>query len=366
MASIEAKIVLTGGPCAGKTTALARIEEYFSELGYKVLIVGESATELIKGGARPFGDKSLSMIDFQDIILKYQLSKENIYDEIVKALNPNDKCIIVYDRGLMDNSAYVSKEEFNYLLEKNHYSYLELMDRYDLVLHLVTAADGAEAFYTLENNAARSETREEAIALDQKTMNAWSGHRNLEIIDNSVTFEEKLDKVIESIHNLLGNPISIRHQKKYLIDGQTISQKLLDNSIGVEIEQTYLGSDEYEKRLRKRTLGNEITYYYTVQKHDLHGTSKVLIDRKITSKEYDKLMFEYPLHRTVKKTRYTFIRDKKYYRLDIFDDGVVILETSDAKAKIPSDLKVIGDITEDSEFYNINLAHQKATKKIYS
>ncbi len=29
--------------------------------------------------------------------------------------------------------------------------------RYDVVVHMVTAADGAEKFYTLENNAARYE-----------------------------------------------------------------------------------------------------------------------------------------------------------------------------------------------------------------
>ena len=38
-----------------------------------------------------------------------------------------------------------------------------LVRRYDLVLHLVTAANGAEKYYTLENNAARSESVELAI-----------------------------------------------------------------------------------------------------------------------------------------------------------------------------------------------------------
>ena len=33
------KIVLTGGPCAGKTTALQQIEREFTEKGYHVLIV---------------------------------------------------------------------------------------------------------------------------------------------------------------------------------------------------------------------------------------------------------------------------------------------------------------------------------------
>jgi hypothetical protein len=36
------------------------------------------------------------------------------------------------------------------------------------VIHLVTAAIGAEKYYTTENNAARTETKEEARALDIK------------------------------------------------------------------------------------------------------------------------------------------------------------------------------------------------------
>ena len=43
------KIVITGGPCAGKTTALSWIQSNFTKLGYTVLFVPETATELITG-----------------------------------------------------------------------------------------------------------------------------------------------------------------------------------------------------------------------------------------------------------------------------------------------------------------------------
>ena len=33
------KIVLTGGPCAGKTTAMVKVIEHFSSLGYKVFTI---------------------------------------------------------------------------------------------------------------------------------------------------------------------------------------------------------------------------------------------------------------------------------------------------------------------------------------
>ena len=44
------KIVVTGGPCAGKSTAMAKIKEELEREGYTVLLVHETATELISGG----------------------------------------------------------------------------------------------------------------------------------------------------------------------------------------------------------------------------------------------------------------------------------------------------------------------------
>lgn len=70
MGKIVGKIVLTGGPCAGKTTALARIEEYYQEKGYVVLVVNESATEIISGGIKPFGNAPIDLYKFQEIILQ--------------------------------------------------------------------------------------------------------------------------------------------------------------------------------------------------------------------------------------------------------------------------------------------------------
>lgn len=362
MANIEAKIVLTGGPCAGKTSALARIEEYFTELGYKVLIVGESATELIKGGIRPFGDKALKSFDFQDTILKYQLQKELLYNDVAKKLSEHDKCIIIYDRGLMDNSAYISEEEFNVLLKNNNLTKLDLMDRYDMVIHLVTAADGASDYYTLSNNTARSEGINEAILLDSKTMKAWQGHQNLHIIDNSVNFDVKMNSVIERISNLLGINNSVKYQKKYLIDTDFISEEFLENTLELKIKQTYLGSDSYERRLRKRTLDGEDSYYFTVQKQCIAGKSKVVIDKRISKKDYYQLLSYYPEHRIITKLRYCFIYKKQQFRLDIFEDGIAILETNASSVNLPKDIVVKQEITNDITFYNNSLARNKRLK----
>ncbi len=70
-----------------------------------------------------------------------------------------------------------------------------------MVLHLVTAADGAEKFYTTENNQARYETAEQARDIDKKLQDAYNGHPHHKIIRNIALkdFQYKMDTVIEEM-----------------------------------------------------------------------------------------------------------------------------------------------------------------------
>ena len=62
------KIVITGGPCAGKTTAMSWIQNAFSQMGYAVLFVPETATALKSGGVAPWTCGTNT--DFQAIDLR--------------------------------------------------------------------------------------------------------------------------------------------------------------------------------------------------------------------------------------------------------------------------------------------------------
>jgi nucleoside-triphosphatase THEP1 len=66
------RIVMTGGPCAGKTTALATITDKLTTLGFKVLIVPEAATLMMKGGAMIMTHKMTrqDQVKFQIEIMK--------------------------------------------------------------------------------------------------------------------------------------------------------------------------------------------------------------------------------------------------------------------------------------------------------
>ena len=144
------------------------------------------------------------MEEFQNFVLDAQIANERIFEEAVKYYD-KEKIIFFYDRGIMDGCAYVDKNTvFKELLENRGMSFSDAYNRYDAILHLVTAANGAEEFYqwndpTKEdtgNNAARSESPEEARVKDEKTLNAWIGHPHLRVFDNSTDFEGKLKRVV--------------------------------------------------------------------------------------------------------------------------------------------------------------------------
>lgn len=194
------KIVITGGPCAGKTAAMRRIQSHFTDLGYTVLFVPETATELITGGVAPW--TCGSNLDFQKCQMTLQLEKERIF-AWGGASMPGEKLLLVCDRGAMDNKVYMTEAEFACVLEAVGCTEEELLNRYDAVFHLVTAAKGTPECYTTDNNAARIETPEQAAELDDKLLAAWTGHPHLYVIDSSTDFESKMQRLLTQISAFL-------------------------------------------------------------------------------------------------------------------------------------------------------------------
>ena len=209
------KIVLTGGPGAGKTTGQSWIQNCFTKQGYTVLFVPETATELMGGGVKPA--LFSSPLDFQRAMLRLQLEKERVFEEAARCLRA-EKVLIVCDRGAMDNKAYMSEVDFALLLRELGLDEVHLRDRYDAVFHLTTAAKGARRFYTTANNAQRSETPDEAVVLDDKLIAAWTGHPHLRVIENAENFEDKLRTLVAEISAFLGEPEPLEIERKFLIE----------------------------------------------------------------------------------------------------------------------------------------------------
>ena len=245
------KIVITGGPCAGKTTGMSWIQNAFTERGYTVLFIPETATELISGGVAPWTCSSNT--EYQMCQMKLQMEKENVFEYAARTMS-SEKILIVCDRGALDNKTYMTEAEFASAIQHIGANEVELRDNYAAVFHLVTAAKGAEEFYTTANKTARTETVEQAAALDDKLIAVWTGHPHLRIIDNADGFEDKMKHLISEIATFLGEPEPYEIERKFLIEYPNIKALTeLPNCEKVEIIQTYLKSDgDEEVRIRQR------------------------------------------------------------------------------------------------------------------
>lgn len=357
------KIVITGGPCAGKTTGMSWIQNAFTEMGYAVVFVPETATELISDGVAPWTLNS--NLDYQLCQMKLQLHKEAVFEEAATKMYNSDKILIVCDRGTIDNKAYMSDGEFNSALSKLKLNETELRDAYDAVFHLVTAAKGAEKFYTLSNNKARTETIEEAAAMDDKLISAWTGHPHFRVIDNSKGFEDKMKHLVAEISSFLGEPEPFEIERKFLIEYPDVRElEKNPNCKKVEIIQTYLNSENGDEiRVRQRGENGNYIYFKTIKKK-VDDIKRVEIETRLSQEEYLTLLMDADTtKRQIRKNRYCLTYDSQYFEIDIYpfwnDKAILEIELSDEKADInfPDYIKVIKEVTNDDNYKNVALAN---------
>ena len=89
------------------------------------------------------------------------------------------------------------------MLEENHLNNDDLLNQYDLVIHMITVAAETENKYSNASNKARFEEAKEAIDLDKRTNEAWSKHKNLKVAPVCNLLEEKINIVIDYVDELL-------------------------------------------------------------------------------------------------------------------------------------------------------------------
>jgi len=356
------KIVITGGPCAGKTTAMSWIQNAFTQQGYTVLFIGETATEFIRGGVAPW--TCGTNVDYQKCQVRLQLEKERLFYEAAKTMKA-EKILIVCDRGLLDNKAYMTDEEFDEVLKDIGSNEVELRDNYDAVFHLMSAAKGAEEFYTTANNTARTEDIATARALDDKIIAAWTGHPHFRVIDNATQFDVKMRRLLEEISSFLGAPAPFEGIRKFLVDYPDLNYlESLPNCVRVEIIQTYLKSPN-GKEFRIRQRGKDGHYIYFQKKERiLEDGRSVSIERRLSPSEYLKLLMEADTSmKQIRKTRYCLTYGNTYFELDVFpfwkDKAMLkcpVREDNGEPLLFPSFLHVQEEVTDNDDYKNATLA----------
>lgn len=356
------KIVLTGGPCAGKTTAVKYVSQQLDKHNIKNIIINERATKLFLSGKSP---QNMGNYEFHRLLFKEQLDEENEKAEYVSTL-PYDKVVLISDRGLLDNRAYVTQDEFDRYSALYGTNEDMLRNSYDAVFHLVTAAKGAEKHYTNDNNSVRTESVDEAIRIDEDILAIWTGTPHLRVIDNSTDFEHKLSRLMTEILGFLGEPEPLEIERKFLIEYPDLEEiNKIKTCRRIPITQAYLTTPEDGSfRIRKRGEGDRAVYIKTV-KIKINDIKRIEIENYISKEEYYRYLSRCEcVTGIISKDRYCIVYANTYYELDIYpfwnDRATLEIEllSENQPYSLPPFAKLIREVSFEPEYRNLALAQK--------
>ncbi|MDD7487019.1 MAG: hypothetical protein PUK55_04620, partial [Clostridiales bacterium] len=279
---------------------------------------------------------------------------------------PEPNVLVVYDRALFDDKAYITDEEFDEVLRHFGTTPEQVMAGYDAVLHLVSCANGAEFAYNFGNEA-RYEPIEVAREKDNSILRAWRPHPNLHVIDNSVNFEDKIDRAIRAIYEIIGQKKPEQSWHKYLIAMPDVEQlQRTYAASAIDMMQTYLVGTQPNvvRRIRQQKNGQEYLYFYTEKRYTDAGAWET--EKPITQKEYVQYLMEADtaLH-AVHKTKYRFCIDGRRFEIDVypFSESRAIMRAelpAEASApQTPQGIEIIREVTGDPMYKNSRLAREQ-------
>lgn len=184
------RIVVTGGPGGGKTTAS---DLFRREIGERVVIVPESATLLFSGGF-PRCDEPPGLLAAQSAIFHVQRNLEDVQS----AQYPGR--ILLCDRGTVDGAAYWPGETGDFFAELGTTLEQELA-RYDGVIFFESAAVGGMGIEG--GNPERKESLEEAVVLDGKLRKLWEHHPRFVVVRHQSSFFKKISYGLAELESMV-------------------------------------------------------------------------------------------------------------------------------------------------------------------
>lgn len=288
-------IAVTGGPCAGKTTLLDKIRREASAIpNVKVFFAKEAAT-VVKHSGISFMDAGGDST-FQELIIAEQLTAESrafmVANKYAES-HPDEKAVIICDRGIMDGEAYFdSPSDFAKILLKSALTKEIVYDRYDAVVCMRSAAIGAREFYTTMDGTPRDETPDQAAILDNKVCAAWRNHKCYVEVDNSFNFYEKLDRAMAKIFSVADIELPKEVCKRYVVEMPSMFDINLKSScMSLSTDQIFFLKENEPNAfssLKIRRAGKSATYYLSNQRWEKvkHPETGELVETAVVDTVY--------------------------------------------------------------------------------
>ena len=333
-------VVFTGGPCAGKTSAVNKVvRKAVTMPNFTLFVCQEAADHLKKSNLNYFicgEDLSFQIHIFS---LQLELERSSVISAVKRKLeHPEEEVAVAQDRSLLDGMAYMSNpEDFEVILRNYNMTIEDAYNRSDMVIYLRSAAVGAEHAYTTSDGTLRDETIEEAAALDAKEYKIWSGHKNFVQIDNSFMFNEKLDIAISKFFSVAGIKIPVKNCRRFIIHAPnefrlrsytTQVESFWDRSFFLKMDPVY--PDRY-RSIRIRAGGKHVTYHLSEQcwgmapnpNNKRRMTEIAISDTTFQISEGDvlkELLNVDPHISSIERLVHTFfVRDEFYCELSVFE-----------------------------------------------
>ena len=149
-----------------------------------------------------FNSKRCGRMNFLELIAKIELYLSNLLIEQAQNSN-NEKKMILFDKCPIDNIAFIEKDELTNMFKKLNTSFDEIINSFDLILHLETIAKYYPELYTNDNNKNRTLDKDLAITRNNRLLEVYRQNPKCIVIEGCQDIKEKQEKVIKAIESIL-------------------------------------------------------------------------------------------------------------------------------------------------------------------
>ena len=193
------RVLITGSVQAGKDTTIKRLKNDLEQSGYYVVNTNEIAELILLNNFKPFGDDTITLLEYQDAVFQGQLFVEDLYISLINNIKTDKTIVFLLNRGVLDGMPFIGENEFNKIITKHNFDKETTKDRYDIVLCLETYAM-LGVYDKRANSEVRFQDFEKTVEMNHQFYDMYKKYYpNIKYIKANDDFEEKYINVLETL-----------------------------------------------------------------------------------------------------------------------------------------------------------------------